>query len=93
MDKPDLVEHVVKHYAPHHEEDRRYILGEIDKLHREYQERLRPWIDRLVWIESVTPQSVYLVPQRPGVTAALGLDEMFEAARREKARKKGEPND
>lgn len=40
-------------YKSHDEES--YLLGQIAKLQREYQSMVQPYVDRLVYLESLKP--------------------------------------
>lgn len=45
------------------EELKRPIMEEIDALQREYKERLKPYIERLVELENTYPADVYISPR------------------------------
>lgn len=50
------------------DEQTRFIRDQIASIHREYNDRLKPWIDQLVRIESMRVRPVWIDPSKfPGV--------------------------
>lgn len=46
----------------------RFVLQQVAALHREYSDRINPWVDQLVRIESMRGRPVWIDPSKfPGV--------------------------